>query len=148
MNLSNLKPAEGSRKSKKRVGRGPGSGHGKTSGRGHKGQLSGAGYSRKRDFEGGQMPLVRRVPKRGFTNIFRVEYTVVNLDSLAKIAKDEIAPADMAASGVIKKASELVKVLGRGELGGAKTIHAHKFSASALKKIEDGGGKAVTIGKI
>jgi large subunit ribosomal protein L15 len=148
MNLSNLKPAKGSRKDRKRVGRGPGSGHGKTAGRGSKGQLQGAGYSKKRDFEGGQMPLVRRVPKRGFTNIFREEYTIVNLDSLAKIAKDEIAPADMADSGVIKKESERVKVLGRGELEAAKTIHAHKFSASAVKKIEDRGGKAVTIGKI
>jgi len=146
MNLSNLKPAKGSRKDRKRVGRGPGSGLGKTSGRGSKGQLAGSGYSRKRDFEGGQMPLVRRVPKRGFTNIFRLEYTVVNLDSLAKISKAEIGIKDLVASGLIKRETERVKVLGRGDLAAAKTIHAHKFSESALKKIEDKGGKAVTIG--
>ncbi|MGD1009708.1 MAG: 50S ribosomal protein L15 [Candidatus Aminicenantales bacterium] len=147
MNLSNLKPAKGSRQDRKRVGRGPGSGLGKTSGRGSKGQLSGSGYSRKRDFEGGQMPLVRRVPKRGFTNIFRTEYTVINLDSLAKIAKKEVEIKDLVAAGLIKNGSEQVKVLGRGELASPKTIHAHKFSGSALKKIEDKGGKAVTIGK-
>jgi len=146
MNLSNLKPAKGSRKDRKRVGRGPGSGLGKTSGRGSKGQLAGSGYSRKRDFEGGQMPLVRRVPKRGFTNIFRIVYTVVNLDSLAKIGKKEIEIKDLVASGLIKRENERVKVLGRGDLGSAKTIHAHKFSESALKKIEEKGGKAVTIG--
>lgn len=147
MNLSNLKPAKGSRQDRKRVGRGPGSGLGKTSGRGSKGQLSGSGYSRKRDFEGGQMPLVRRVPKRGFTNIFRTEYTVINLDSLAKISKKEVEIKDLVAAGLIKNGSERVKVLGRGELASPKTIHAHKFSGSALKKIEDKGGKAVTIGK-
>jgi large subunit ribosomal protein L15 len=146
MNLSNLKPAKGSRKDRKRVGRGPGSGLGKTSGRGSKGQLSGSGYSRKRDFEGGQMPLVRRIPKRGFTNIFRTEYTVVNLDSLAKIGKKEIELKDLVASGLIKRETERVKVLGRGEIASAKTIHAHKFSESALKKIGEKGGKAVTIG--
>jgi len=147
MNLSNLKPAPGSRRKRKRVGRGPGSGHGKTSGRGHKGQLSGSGYSRKRGFEGGQMPLARRIPKRGFTNIFRVEYTAVNLDRLGRIDKDEIRPEDMVESGLIKSVSERIKVLGRGELAVAKTIHAHRFSASAVKKIEDKGGRTVTIGK-
>jgi large subunit ribosomal protein L15 len=147
MNLSNLKPAKGSRQDRKRVGRGPGSGLGKTSGRGSKGQLSGSGYSRKRDFEGGQMPLVRRIPKRGFTNIFRIHYAVINLDSLAKIAKKEVEIKDLVAAGLIKNGSERVKVLGRGELASPKTIHAHKFSGSALKKIEDKGGKAVTIGK-
>ena len=147
MNLSNLKPAQGSRKDRKRVGRGPGSGHGKTSGRGHKGQLSGSGYSRKRGFEGGQMPLTRRIPKRGFTNIFRTEFTVVNLDRLAKIRKEDIGPKDMAASGLIKKETERVKVLGQGDLASAKTIHAHQFSASAAKKIEAKGGQAVVIGK-
>jgi large subunit ribosomal protein L15 len=146
MNLSNLKPAKGSRQDRKRVGRGPGSGWGKTAGRGSKGQLQGSGYSRKRDFEGGQMPLVRRVPKRGFTSIFRTEYTVVNLDSLARIAKKEIGLKELVASGLIKRETERVKVLGRGEIASAKTIHAHKFSGSALKKIEDKGGKAVTIG--
>jgi large subunit ribosomal protein L15 len=147
MNLSNLKPAKGSRQDRKRVGRGPGSGLGKTSGRGSKGQLAGSGYSRKRDFEGGQMPLVRRVPKRGFTNIFRTEYAVINLDSLSKIAKKEVEIKDLVTAGLIKNGSERVKVLGRGELASPKTIHAHKFSGSALKKIEDKGGKAVTVGK-
>ena len=146
MNLSNLKPAKGARQDRKRVGRGPGSGWGKTSGRGSKGQLAGSGYSRKRDFEGGQMPLVRRVPKRGFTSVFRTEYAVVNLDSLAKIAKKEIGIKDLVDSGLIKKETERVKVLGRGEIGSAKTVHAHKFSGSAAKKIEERGGKAVTIG--
>ncbi len=147
MNLSNLKPAQGSRKDRKRVGRGPGSGLGKTSGRGSKGQKSGSGYSRKRGFEGGQMPLTRRIPKRGFTNIFRTELTVVNLDRLAKLRREEIGPKDMAETGLIKKESERVKVLGRGDLASAKTIRAHEFSASAVKKIEAKGGKAVVIGK-
>ncbi len=147
MNLSNLKPAKGSRKDRKRVGRGPGSGWGKTAGRGSKGQLQGSGYSRKRDFEGGQMPLVRRIPKHGFTSIFRVEYTVVNLDSLARIEKNDVEIKDLVAAGLIKNESERVKVLGRGEIASAKTVHAHKFSGSAVKKIEDKGGKAVTIGK-
>ena len=147
MNLSNLKPARGSRKDRKRVGRGPGSGLGKTSGRGHKGQLSGSGYSRKRGFEGGQMPLTRRIPKRGFTNIFRNELTIVNLDRLAKFRKDDIGPEDMAAHGLIKKGTERVKVLGRGDLASAKTVRAHEFSGSAVKKIEGKGGKAVVIGK-
>lgn len=147
MNLSKLKPAQGSRKDRKRVGRGPGSGLGKTSGRGHKGQLAGSGYSRKRGFEGGQMPLARRVPKRGFTNILRDAPAVVNLDRLAKLRKDEIGPKDMAAHGLIKKETERVKVLGRGDLASAKTVHAHEFSGSAAKKIEAKGGKAVVIGK-
>jgi large subunit ribosomal protein L15 len=129
------------------VGRGPGSGHGKTAGRGSKGQKSGSGYSRKRGFEGGQMPLTRRIPKRGFTNIFRTEITVVNLDRLAKLRREEIGPKDMAEVGLIKKATERVKVLGRGDLASAKTIRAHEFSASAVKKIEAKGGQAVVIGK-
>jgi len=146
MNLSNLKPAKGSRKDRKRVGRGPGSGTGKTSGRGSKGQLAGSGYARKRGFEGGQMPLARRVPKRGFTNVFRTHYTVVNLDRLARISKKEIGIKDLVESGLIQKDSERVKILGRGDLAAAKTVHAHKFSASAVKKIEEKGGKAVVIG--
>jgi len=147
MNLSNLKPAQGSRKDRKRIGRGPGSGWGKTAGRGSKGQLQGSGYSRKRGFEGGQMPLTRRIPKRGFTNIHRVELTIVNLDRLAKLRKEEIRPKDMVDHGLIKKESERVKILGRGDLASAKTIHAHEFSESAVKKIEAKGGKAVVIGK-
>jgi len=146
MNLSNLHPQEGSKRDRKRRGRGPGSGFGKTAGRGHKGQLSGAGYSRKRGFEGGQMPLVRRIPKRGFTNIFRQEYAEINLDRLGKVKKDEIGIKELVEAGLIKKESERVKILGRGTLPSPKTIHAHKFSQSALKKIEESGGKAVTIG--
>lgn len=145
MNLSQLHPAKGARKDDRRVGRGPGSGRGKTSGRGSKGQLQGAGYKSMRGFEGGQMPLVRRVPKRGFTNIFRKEAVIINLDSLAKIAGAEIGPAEMAAAGFLKPASARVKVLGRGDIAGAKTVRAHQFSASAVKKIEAAGGKAVII---
>jgi len=147
MNLSNLKPVKGSRKDRKRIGRGPGSGWGKTAGAGSKGQLQGSGYSRKRGFEGGQMPLTRRIPKRGFTNIFRQEIAVVNLDRLSKLRKDEIGPAEMAAHRLIPSASGRVKVLGRGDLAAAKTIKAHEFSGSALKKIEAKGGRAVVIGK-
>ena len=147
MNLSSLKPAKGSTKNRKRVGRGPGSGHGKTAGAGSKGQLQGSGYSRKRGFEGGQMPLTRRIPKRGFTNIFRDEITVVNLDRLAKLRKEEIGPQEMADHGLIKKATERIKVLGRGDLASAKTVRAHVFSGSAVKKIEAKGGRAVVIGK-
>jgi large subunit ribosomal protein L15 len=146
MNLSNLKPAKGSRKERLRVGRGPGSGRQKTSGRGHKGQLSNAGFSRKRGFEGGQMPLHRRIPKRGFNNIFRVEYVTINLDRLAGTGRVELTPADMAAAGLVKKATDRIKVLGRGELAAALTVHAHKFSEAAKAKIEKAGGQAVLIG--
>jgi len=145
MNLSQLHPAKGAHKNDRRVGRGPGSGRGKTSGRGSKGQLQGAGYKAMRGFEGGQMPLVRRVPKRGFTNIFRKEAVIVNLDRLAKIAGAEIGPAEMAAAGALKPASARVKILGRGEIAEPKTVRAHQFSASAVKKIEAAGGKAVVI---
>ncbi len=147
MNLSNLRPAKGSRKNNKRVGRGPGSGHQKTSGRGHKGQLSGAGFARKRGFEGGQMPLHRRLPKRGFNNIFKKVWAEVNLDRLERIKKDEINLKDLVEAGLIKKESEQVKVLGRGSVASAKTIYAHKFSQSAKTKIEDAGGKALIIGR-
>ncbi len=145
MNLSDLHPAKGSRKNRRRVGRGPGSGRGKTSGRGTKGQKSISGYSRKIGFEGGQMPLHRRVPKRGFTNIFRREYREVNLEKIGKITKKEVKLKDLKAAGIIKKESEAVKILGRGDLSSSKTVHAHKFSRSALKKIEKAGGKAVLI---
>jgi len=146
MNLSSLHPAKGSRKNRKRVGRGPGSGLGKTSGRGTKGQKSISGYSSKRGFEGGQMPLHRRLPKRGFTNIFRKEFSEVNLEKLEKIAKKEVKLKDLKEAGIIKKESEAVKVLGRGNISSPKTIHAHKFSRSALKKIEKAGGKIIIIG--
>ena len=146
MNLSNLHPAKGSRKTRKRIGRGPGSGMGKTSGRGTKGQKSISGYSSKRGFEGGQMPLHRRVPKRGFTNIFRKEFSGINIDRLDKIEKKEVKPGDLKEAGIIKRESELIKILGRGTISSPKTIYAHKFSRSAQKKIEEAGGKAVSIG--
>lgn len=146
MSLSNLHPAKSSRKNRRRKGRGPGSGKGKTAGRGTKGQKSISGYSRKRGFEGGQMPLSRRVPKRGFTNIFRKEYSEINLDRLEKIGKKTIKPKDLAEAGILKKESSIIKILGRGELSSPKEIHAHKFTLSAQKKIEKAGGKAVVIG--
>jgi large subunit ribosomal protein L15 len=145
MNLSTLKPAKGSRKDRKRIGRGPGSGHGKTSGKGHKGQKAMAGYSRKPGFEGGQMALARRIPKRGCTNIFRVEFAEVNLDRLLALQGSEFGPAEMAAARLIGSARERVKVLARGECGRALTVRAHKFSASAKAKIEKAGGQAVVL---
>jgi len=147
MSLSNLHPAKGSRKDRLRVGRGPGSGRQKTSGKGSKGQLAGAGFTRTIGYEGGQMPLHRRLPKRGFTNVFRTEYAEVNLDRLSAIAKAEVTPADLRAAGLVGKASLPVKILGRGDVTAAKTVHAHKFSASAQAKIEKAGGKAVLIGR-
>jgi large subunit ribosomal protein L15 len=145
MNLSQLHPAKGSRKNARRVGRGPGTGRQKTSGRGHKGQLSGAGFSRMRGFEGGQMPLHRRLPKRGFTNVFREEYAEVNLDRLARLDPAEITLEVLEKAGLLKKSAR-VKILGRGEFKAAKTVHAHKFSAAAVQKIEAAGGKTVVIG--
>ncbi len=147
MNLSNLHPSEGSRKNRRRVGRGPGSGRQKTSGRGSKGQKSISGFSQKRGFEGGQMPLNRRLPKRGFTNIFRKEYSEVNLDRIVEIKKKEIKLRDLVKHRIIKNESALVKILGRGDISSAKTIYAHKFTHSAQKKIEDAGGKAALIGR-
>lgn len=147
MNLSNLRPAPGSRKSDKRKGRGPGSGQGKTAGRGHKGQKSIAGFSQKKGFEGGQMPIARRLPKRGFTNVFKTEYAEVNLDRLAGLDKQEIGPKDLVEAGLIKTEAARIKILGRGELSGPRTIHGHRFSASAVRKIEQAGGRAVLIGK-
>ena len=147
MNLSNLQPAKKSKKKTRRVGRGPGSGRGKTAGRGTKGQKSISGYSSKRGFEGGQMPLHRRLPKRGFTNIFRREYREVNLNRLEKIKKKEVKLKDLLEAGLVKKETALVKILGRGEIASPKTIHAHKFSRSSQKKIEEAGGRAVLIGK-
>ena len=146
MNLSNLHPAKNSRKERKRVGRGPGSGRGKTSGRGTKGQKSISGYSRKRGFEGGQMPLSRRLPKRGFTNIFKKEYDEINLDRLERIKKDKIKPKDFVEAGLLKRESQHIKILGRGKIESAKEIHAHKFTQSAQEKIEKAGGKVILIG--
>lgn len=146
MNLSKLQPRTGARKKDRRRGRGPGSGRGKTAGRGHKGQKSIAGYSRKKGFEGGQMPIHRRLPKRGFTNIFRKEYAEINLDQLEKLALIDIGPKELAEAGLINKKNEAIKILGRGDVSSPKKIHAHKFSQSARKKIEKTGGEAFIIG--
>ena len=146
MNLSTLKPAKGSRKKRKRVGRGPGSGHGKTACRGHKGQKSRSGHSLKRGFEGGQMPLHRRVPKRGFTSPFKEEYQIVNLDKISEIPKEEVKLEDLLEAGLIKKLTKKVKILARGEINSAKKIHAHSFSETAKEKIEKAGGQAIIIG--
>ena len=147
MGLNNLKPADRSKFKKKRVGRGPGSGLGKTSGRGHKGAQSRSGYHFKRGFEGGQMPLHRRVPKRGFTNIFRTEYAVVNLDQLeARFDKDAIVTPDtLREAGLIHGKRLPIKVLGRGELTKALTVQAHKFSGKAAEKIAAAGGTAEVL---
>ena len=145
MNLSNLRPPAGSRHKRKRVGRGPGSGLGVTSGRGEKGQRSRSGYSRKRGFEGGQMPLIRRVPKRGFTNIFRKEYAVINVGRLHDLELSEVTPDALLEQRVIRKLQSGLKVLGDGEISRAVTVHAHRFTASAKEKIEKAGGKAVVL---
>ncbi len=144
LNLSNLKPAKGSRKKPKRVGRGPGSGHGKTATRGHKGQLSRSGRKQYAGFEGGQMPLQRRVPKRGFTNLFRSEYAVVNLGALDKL-EGTITPERLVKEGLLKKLLSGLKVLGDGELTKPLVIKAHRFSKSALEKITRAGGRAEVI---
>ena len=147
MDLSNLKPPKGAKHVKKRIGRGQGSGNGKTAGRGHKGAKSRSGFRFKRGFEGGQMPLHRRVPKRGFHNPFRVEYAVVNLDTLGEVfeAGSSVTPDLLRERGLVRHATAPVKVLGRGELSKALTVTAHKFSGSAAKKIEAAGGKAEAI---
>jgi len=145
MKLSELKAVPGSRKDRKRVGRGIGSGTGKTSGRGHKGQKSRSGGNPHPWFEGGQMPLYRRLPKRGFTNIFKKEYEIVNLGQLAGLeTKDPITPEFLRDKGVIRRVN-LVKILGNGELSEAVTVHAQKFSRSAVEKIEKSGGKVVIL---
>ena len=146
-NLSNLRAPKNANTARKRVGRGMGSGMGKTSTRGHKGQGSRSGSSLMRGFEGGQMPLHRRLPKRGFTNIFRTEYTVVNLDRIAGLeGVKEITVDDYKKLGLASSKKALIKILGSGELTTAVTIHAHKFSKSAQEKIEKAGGKAVVLG--
>ena len=149
MNLSNLKPAKGSVKSKKRIARGQGSGHGGTATRGHKGQKSRSGYSKKVGFEGGQMPLQRRVPKFGFKNINRIDYKGINLDTIqalvdAKKIKDEVTFEILHANGLVRK-NELVKILGRGALTAKLNVTAHKFTATAQAAIEASGGKATNL---
>ena len=147
MDLSNLKPPKGAKHAKKRIGRGQGSGNGKTAGRGHKGAKSRSGYKFKRGFEGGQMPLHRRVPKRGFHNPFRVEYEVVNLDTLAeKFDADTVVTPDLLREhGLVAGGSRLVKVLARGEVTKKLTVRAHKFSGKAAEKIAAAGGATEVI---
>ncbi len=146
MNLSTLRAPKAANSNKKRVGRGMGSGMGKTSTRGHKGQRSRSGSRMMRGFEGGQMPLHRRLPKRGFKNIFRTEYSVVNVERLAELGAKDITPEVLYKAGIVGSTSALVKVLGDGELKKAITVHAHKFSKSAEEKITKAGGKIELIG--
>ncbi len=147
--LNNLKPAKGANRKNKRVGRGIGSGHGKTATRGYKGQKSRSGSSIRPGFEGGQMPLHRRLPKRGFTNIFRKEYAVVNLGDLASLeAGSSVDPEILKSNGILKKLKDGVKILGEGELRHALHIKADRFSKTALEKIQKAGGTAEVISKV
>jgi len=146
MDLSNLKPPKGATRNRKRVGRGPGSGLGKTAGRGSKGAQSRSGYKQKRGFEGGQMPLHRRLPKRGFHNPFRVEYAVVNLDDLsARFAAGAVVTPDVLRAARLVTTKQPIKVLARGEIAVALTVKAHKFSGKAAEKIAAAGGSAETL---
>ena len=145
MKISDLAPEPGSRKTRKRVGRGPGSGHGKTSCRGHKGQNARSGGGVKPGFEGGQMPLQRRLPKRGFTNIFAKKYSIINVGSLEKISESTITPDILVQEGLIKNTKDMIKVLGNGEVTKAFTIQAHAFSASAKEKINKAKGTVEVI---
>ena len=149
MNLSNLKPAKGSVKNKKRIARGQGSGHGGTATRGHKGQKSRSGYSKKVGFEGGQMPLQRRVPKFGFKNINRIDYKGINLDTIQALVdnkkiKNEVTFEILLANSLVRK-NELVKILGRGTLTAKLNVFAHKFTATAQAAIEASGGTATNL---
>ncbi|MEJ2188945.1 MAG: 50S ribosomal protein L15 [Acidobacteriota bacterium] len=147
MELHDLHPAPGAKRARKRVGRGPGSGNGKTAGRGHKGQKSRSGYSRRYGFEGGQMPLVRRIPKRGFHNIFRVEFQVVNLRDLERVFADGdlVNPEALVEQGLVRGGKRRVKVLADGELSKKLTVQAHKFSATAKAAIEAAGGTCEVV---
>jgi len=146
MNLSGLRPPAGQKKGRKRIGRGMGSGHGKTATRGSKGQRAGTGFGQKRGFEGGQMPLHRRLPKRGFTNIFKKQYAIVNLGKLEKLEGDAFTADRLFELGVIKKLGDGLKILGTGQLTRKITVEAHHFSKSALEKIQKAGGAAKVIG--
>ncbi len=147
MDLASLKPAPGSIKNRKRIGRGPGTGKGKTSGKGHKGQKARSGYKRRAWSEGGQMPLQRRLPKRGFTNIFRVGYQEVNISKLASLNSSEITPELLRQRGLARKRNKPIKILGVGEIEKAINVKAHAFSRSAIEKIEKVGGKIEIIGR-
>ena len=148
MELNSLRPSRGATRTRKRIGRGPGSGTGKTAGRGHKGQKSRSGYSRRFGFEGGQMPLVRRIPKRGFKNRFRVECQVVNLRDLEKAFSDgeTVSPDVLVERGLIRRDECPVKILGSGELFKKLTVQAHRFSVSAREMIEKAGGSCEVVG--
>ena len=143
MNLSQLHPPAGSRRPRKRRGRGPGSGLGATAGRGEKGQKSRSGYSGRRGFEGGQMPLIRRVPKRGFSNPGRKTYAVMNVARFEELEGDEFTPESLLAQGTLKTLRDGLKILGDGEITRPVTVTAHRFSATAREKIERAGGKAL-----
>jgi large subunit ribosomal protein L15 len=145
MNLSQLRPPKGQKQKRQRIGQGMGSGRGKYSGRGAKGAKSISGYSKMRGFEGGQMPLHRRLPKRGFTNIFRKEYAIVNVGSLEKLSADTFTPESLVAAGVVKKLNAGLKILGNGELTRKISVKAHVFSKSALEKIQKAGGEGEVI---
>jgi large subunit ribosomal protein L15 len=145
MNLSNLRPPKGQKQKKQRIGQGMGTGRGKYSGRGAKGAKSISGYSKMRGFEGGQMPLHRRLPKRGFTNIFKKEYAILNVGALEKLEGDTFTPDSLVASGVVKKLGAGLKILGNGELTRKITVHASIYSKSALEKIQRAGGTAEVI---
>jgi large subunit ribosomal protein L15 len=147
MNLSNLRPPKGQVHKKRRLGQGMGTGRGKYSGRGAKGAKSISGYSKMRGFEGGQMPLHRRLPKRGFTNIFRKEYAIINVGTLEKLEGDTFTPESLQASGVVKKLNAGLKILGSGELTRKITVRAHLYSKSALDKIQQAGGSAEVLAK-
>jgi len=145
MNLSQLKPPKGQKQKRQRIGQGMGSGRGKYSGRGAKGAKSISGYSKMRGFEGGQMPLHRRLPKRGFTNIFRKEYAIVNVGVLEKLSGDTFTPESLVDAGVVKKLNAGLKILGNGDLTRNITVKAHVFSKSALEKIQKAGGAGEVI---
>ena len=146
MNLSGLKPPAGQKRAQRRIGRGMGSGRGKTAGRGQKGQLSVSGFGQKRGFEGGQMPLHRRLPKRGFRNIFKKEFAIVNVGLLDRLEGDSFGPERLMELGVIKKLGDGLKVLGAGELTRPLVVQAHLFSKSAQEKIQAAGGSVQIIG--
>ena len=146
MNLSQLHPPAGQKHDKKRIGRGMGSGRGKTSARGHKGQHAGTGFSQKRGFEGGQMPLHRGLPKRGFTNIFKKQFAIVNLGQLEKLEGDAFSVDSLLGTGVIHKVRDGLKILGTGVLTRKISVEAHHFSKSALEKIQASGGTAQVLG--
>ncbi len=148
MKLHDLHPAPGSKTKKKRLGRGPGSGLGKTSGKGHKGLLARSGRNNQVGFEGGQMPLARRLPKRGFINTFRIDYSVINVQTLAsREAITDFTPAVLRDLGLLKGRNTRVKILGEGDIARPIVVEAHKFSASATQKIEKAGGQAKVIGR-